>query len=79
MEVVADRIYVADGIAGLLILPSVLNFQDTHRAFSAVGVYPNGISSFSPALPMESATPGNGQENGINPERVASFAMGTRT
>ena len=28
---------------------------------------------------MESATPGNGHENGINPERVASFAMVTRT
>jgi len=41
--------------------------------------YPNGITSFSPVLPMGSATPGNGSENGINPDRVASFDMGTRT
>jgi hypothetical protein len=28
---------------------------------------------------MESATPGNGQDYGINPERVASFGLVTRT
>ena len=41
--------------------------------------YPNGIASFSPALPMASATPGKGPENRINPDGVASFALGTRT
>ena len=41
--------------------------------------YPNGIASFSPALPMELATPGQGPEDGTNPDGVASLALGTRT
>ena len=41
--------------------------------------YPNGIKSFSPALPMELATPGQGPEDEINPARVASLALVTRT
>ena len=41
--------------------------------------YPNGIKSFSPALPMASTTPGQGPEDEINPARVASLALVTRT
>jgi hypothetical protein len=56
VAVVADRIYVADGAAGLLVLPTLLNVQFTVRVDATPGA-PFTIESTTNLLAPISWTP----------------------